>query len=75
MCVLYSHASYKPSHAKYCELKKISSYVLADVGSIKHWFSGEPLPNETALVQPRSVHEQEDGTILGICVTGKVWRY
>lgn len=43
----------------------------ADVGSLKHWFSGEPEPEETTLMQPCSVHEQEDGTILGLCVTGK----
>lgn len=48
-------------------------YAFADVGLINHWFSGEPLPKETVLVEPRSVHEQEDGTILGICVTGKFW--
>lgn len=47
-----------------------SRKVIDDVGSIKHWFSGEPMPEETVLVQPCSVHEQEDGTILGICVTG-----
>ena len=41
-----------------------------DVGSIKSWFSGELEPEETALSQPCSVHEQEDGTILALCITG-----
>ncbi|XP_063865697.1 evolutionarily conserved signaling intermediate in Toll pathway, mitochondrial-like [Scylla paramamosain] len=47
-----------------------SRAVIDDVGSIKSWFTGELEPEETLLTQPCSVHEQEDGTILALCVTG-----
>ncbi|XP_071528590.1 evolutionarily conserved signaling intermediate in Toll pathway, mitochondrial [Panulirus ornatus] len=42
-----------------------------DVGSLKLWFTGEIEPEEDKfMIQPPSVHEQEDGTILAICATG-----
>ncbi|KAG0710896.1 Evolutionarily conserved signaling intermediate in Toll pathway, mitochondrial [Chionoecetes opilio] len=47
-----------------------SREVIDDVGNLKSWFTGELESEETALTQPISVHEQDDGTILGLCVTG-----
>lgn len=47
-----------------------SREVIDDVGSIKSWFTDDLQPEETALTPPCSVHEQEDGTILALCVTG-----
>lgn len=47
-----------------------SREVIDDVGSIKSWFTDDLQPEETALTLPCSVHEQEDGTILALCVTG-----
>ncbi|KAK3866559.1 hypothetical protein Pcinc_027918 [Petrolisthes cinctipes] len=49
----------------------IKREVIDDVGSLKFWFTGEVDPEEeTNLGRPVSVHEQEDGIILGICATG-----
>nr|QQG63318.1 ECSIT [Palaemon carinicauda] len=43
-----------------------------DVTNIKHWFTGimEEEETESALIKKRSVHEQDDGTIMAICATG-----
>nr|XP_045608013.1 evolutionarily conserved signaling intermediate in Toll pathway, mitochondrial-like [Procambarus clarkii]XP_045608015.1 evolutionarily conserved signaling intermediate in Toll pathway, mitochondrial-like [Procambarus clarkii]XP_045608016.1 evolutionarily conserved signaling intermediate in Toll pathway, mitochondrial-like [Procambarus clarkii]XP_045608017.1 evolutionarily conserved signaling intermediate in Toll pathway, mitochondrial-like [Procambarus clarkii]XP_045608018.1 evolutionarily c len=48
----------------------VEKEVIDDVGSIKHWFTGEFEPKDVAMTKPPSVHEQEDGTILAICATG-----
>lgn len=43
-----------------------------DVGNLKFWFTGEKedQSERTSLVKKRSVHEQDDGTIMAICATG-----
>nr|CAG4649391.1 EOG090X07J4 [Scapholeberis mucronata] len=52
------------------EVKESEQYDFDDVGKLRSWILGEDnLSPKDIIVQP-SVHEQEDGTILAVAVTG-----